>query len=74
MKICPTCKTECYRKTEIINEEIDEPDYTFSSDDEVNNWNTTENRGVINSTLNELEVTPFKVHAIPGHMKAAHGK
>ena len=73
-KICPTCKIECYRKTEITNEEIDEPDYAFSSDDEVNNWNTTENRDVMNSTLNELELTPFKVHAVPGHMKVAHGK
>ena len=27
---------------QITNEEIDEPDYAFSSDDEVNNWNTTE--------------------------------
>ena len=58
----------------ITNEEIDEPDYAFSSDDEVNNWNTTENRDVMNSTLNELELTPFKVHAVPGHMKVAHGK
>ena len=73
-KICPTCTTECYRKTEITNEEIDELDYAFSSDDEVNNWNTTENRDVMNSTLNELELTPFKVHAVPGHMKVAHGK
>ena len=73
-KICPTCKIECYCKTEITNEEIDEPDYAFSSDDEVNNWNTTENRDVMNSTLNELELTPFKVHAVPGHMKVAHGK
>ena len=46
----------------------------FSSDDEINNWNTTENRHVMNSTLNELEPTPFTVHAIPGHMKVAHGK
>ena len=45
---------------QITNEEIDEPDYAFSSDDEVNNWNTTENRDVMNSTLNELELTPFK--------------
>ena len=59
---------------QITNEEIDEPDYAFSSDDEVNNWNTTENRDVMNSTLNELELTPFKVHAVPGHMKVAHGK
>ena len=35
---------------QIIYEEIDEPDYAFSSDDEVNNWNTTENRDVMNST------------------------
>ena len=28
----------------------------------------------MNSTLNELELTPFKVHAVPGHMKVAHGK
>ena len=27
----------------------------------------------MNSTLNELELTPFKVHAVPGHMKVAHG-
>ena len=73
-KICPTCKIECYRKTEITNEEIDEPDYAFSSDDEVNNWNTTENRDVMKSTLNVLELTPFKVYAVPGHMKFAHGK
>ena len=73
-KIYPTCEIECYCKTEITNEEIDEPDYAFSSDDEVNNWNTTENRDVMNSTLNELELTPFKVHAVPGHMKVAHGK
>ena len=73
-KICPTCKTECYHKTEITNEEIDESDYAFSSDDGVNNWNKTENRDVINSTLNELELTLFKVHAVPGHMKVAHGR
>ena len=73
-KICPTCKIEYYRKTAITNEEIDEPDYAFSSDDEVNNSNTTHNRDVMNSTLNGLELTPFKVHAIPGHMKVAHGK
>ena len=73
-KICPTCKIECYCKTEITNEEIDEADCAFSSDNEVNNWNTTENRDVMNSTLNELELTPFKVHAVPKHMKAAHGK
>ena len=73
-KICPTCKIECYRKTEITNEEIDEPDYAFSSNYEVNNWNTTENRDIMNSTLNELELTPFKVHPVPGHMKVAHGK
>ena len=34
---------------QITNEEIDEPDYAFSSDDEVNNWNTIENRDVMNS-------------------------
>ena len=73
-KICPTCKIECYRKTEITNEEIDEPDYAFSSDDEVNNWNTTEDRDVINSTLNEPKLTPFKVQAVPRHMKVACGK
>ena len=49
-------------------------DYAFSSNDEVNNWNTTENRDVMNSTLNELELTLFKVHAVPAHMKAVHGK
>ena len=59
---------------QITNEEIDEPDYAFSSDDELNNWNTTEGRDVMNSTLNEPELTPFKVHAVPGHMKVAHGK
>ena len=73
-KICPTCKIECYCKTTITNKEIDEPDYAFSSDDEVNYWNTSENRDVMNSSLNELELTPFKVHAAPGHMKVAHGK
>ena len=72
-KICPTCKIEYYHKTEITNKEIDEPD-SSSSDDEVNNWNTTENRDAMNSTLNELELTPFKVHAVPGHTKVAHGK
>ena len=56
---------------QIIYEEIDEPDYAFSSDDEVNNWNTTEDRDVINSTLNELKLTPFKVQAVPRHMKVA---
>ena len=65
-KICPTSKTESYHKTEIANEEIDEPDYAFSSDDEEDNWNTAENRDVMNSTLNQLELTPFKVHAVPG--------
>ena len=70
---CPTCKIDCYHNTKITNEEIDEPDYAFSSDDEVNNWNTTENRDVMNSTLNELELTPFKVQAVPG-MKVALGK
>ena len=59
---------------QITNKEIDEPDYAFSSDDEVNYWNTSENRDVMNSSLNELELTPFKVHAAPGHMKVAHGK
>ena len=29
----------------------------------------------MNSTLNELELTPFKVHAVPGHENnVAHGK
>ena len=28
----------------------------------------------MNSTLNELDIAPFKVHAIPGHMKVAHLK
>ena len=28
----------------------------------------------MNSILNELELTPFKVHAVSGHMKVAHGK
>ena len=73
-KICPTCKIECYRKTEITNEEIDEPDYAFSSDDEVNNWNAADNRDVMNLTLNELELTPVKVHAVPGHMTVVLGK
>ena len=73
-KICPTCKIEWYCKTEIVNEEIDVADYAFSSNDELNNWNTTENRDVMNSTLNELELTLFKVHAVPAHMKAVHGK
>ena len=27
-----------------------------------------------NSTLNELELTPFKVQVIPGHMKVSHWK
>ena len=73
-KICPTCKTQCYRKTEITNEEINMPDFVFSSDDEVNNWNATGNRDVMNSTLNEIELTLFKVRAVPGRMKVAHGK
>ena len=59
---------------QITNEEIDEPDYAFSSVDVVNKWNTTENRDVIKSTLNELELTPFKVHTVPGHMKVVQGK
>ena len=50
------------------------PDFVFSSDDEVNNWNAIENRDVMNSTLNEIELTLFKVHAVPGRMKVAHGK
>ena len=73
-KIYPTCKIECYCKAEITNEEIDEPDYAFSSDYEVNNWDTTENWDVMNSTLDELELTLLKAHAVPGHMKVAHGK
>ena len=28
----------------------------------------------MNSNLNELELAPFKVHAVSGHIKAAHGK
>ena len=28
----------------------------------------------MNSTLNELELTPFKVHAVPENIKIAHGK
>ena len=48
--------------------------YAFSSDDEVKNWKTTENKEVMNSTLNETELTPFKIHAVLGHMKVAHGK
>ena len=72
-KICRTCKIKCYHKTEITNEEIDEPDYAFSSDDEVNNWNKTEHRDVMNSTLNELDLTPFKVHSV-WKLKVAHGK
>ena len=28
----------------------------------------------MNSTLNGLELTPFKVHAVPEHIKIAHGK
>ena len=59
---------------QITDEEIDEPDYAFSSYDEVNNWNTTEDRDVINSTLNEPKLTPFKVQAVPRHMKVACGK
>ena len=35
---------------------------------------TSENKDIMNSNLNELELTPFKVHAVPVHMKAAHGK
>ena len=73
-KVCPTYKAECYRKTEITNEETDEPDYAFSSDDEVHNWDARENANVMNSTLNELELTAFKVLAAPGHMEVAHGK
>ena len=45
-------------------------DYAFPSNDGVNNWNTD----VMNSTLPELELTAFKVHAVPGHMKVPHGK
>ena len=56
---------------QITNEEIDEPDYAFSSDNEVNNWNTTEDRDAMNSTLNELKPTPLKVQAVPRHMKVA---
>ena len=59
---------------QITDKEIDEADYAFSSDDEVNNWHTTENRDVMNSFLNKLELTPLKVDAVPGHMKVAHGK
>ena len=59
---------------QITNKEIDEADYVFSSDDEVNNWHTTENRDVMNSTLNKLELTSIKVHAVHGHMKVGHGK
>ena len=69
-----SCKIERYRKTKITNDEIDKPDYAFSKDDQVNNWNKTENRDVIISTLNKLDLTPFKVHAVPGHMEVAHGK
>ena len=46
----------------------------LANNDEVNNWNTTENRDIMNSILNELELTPFKVHAVPGQMEVAHGK
>ena len=28
----------------------------------------------MNSTINELELTDFKVHAVPGNMKVPHGK
>ena len=28
----------------------------------------------MNSTLNELELTSFKLYALPGHKKVTHGK
>ena len=28
----------------------------------------------LNSTLNELELTPFKVNSVPPHMKVTNGK
>ena len=28
----------------------------------------------LNSTLNDLGLTPFKVHSVPPHMKVTHGK
>ena len=73
-KICPTCSIECYCKTEITNKESDESDYTFSSDNDVNNWNIKANREVMNSTINELELTSFKAYAVPGHIKVTHGE
>ena len=71
-KICPTCNTECYCKTEIINKESDESDYASNND--INNWNIKESRNVMNSTLNKPELTFFKTCAISVHMKVTHGK
>ena len=75
-KFCPSCKIEYQQRFLDYNTEIEGPEKaeTFASDDESDEWRTAENKDIMNSTLKELELTPFKVHAVPAHMKVAHGK
>ena len=61
-KICPTCKIE----GKLLIEESDgiSGKKTHELDPDIN---LSENRELLNSVLNELELTPLKLHAVPAH-------
>ena len=71
-KLCPTCRVQV---NERLNPVVDADSLSGGEppcyEIEVA---MISNRETLNSTLNELELTPSKLHSIPHHLKVKHGK
>ena len=72
-KLCPRCREHLNNaEKDNINEEIPGNDKEIDDFQPVDTPNDC--RHSLNSTLTELEISPFKVHALPSYSKMCEGK
>ena len=72
-KLCPKCRLSAPKQ----NEKFEESNDTEEADDLVSyeeDFQLDSNREILNTTLNELDISPVKVHSVSAHSKLIIGK
>ena len=62
------------KKTALSADENDKSESAHEVSKFKHDWSFKEAQRSLNSTLKDLELTPFKLHGIPSHPKVKHGK
>ena len=83
-KLCTSCRMLIQKKSKDVDEKEDveqkedaeqgDKENCAENGDEYNQNNVSEERERLNKTLNEMEISPLKLHALPHHSRHIEGK